>query len=117
MSEETFGYDSENGIPVVLGRGATGNTYRGWIKVVNGTSVEKKPAALKEIINVNENGNYSLKREVHLLAQTRSLRHPCLVKYLRLIYPNLGAIIATELIEGVTLQALVDDCAVNQQYF
>jgi serine/threonine protein kinase len=109
---EHFGFErDERNMLIKLGRGMAGFTYRGWVDVTragqNGPERTPIRAALKEVNRTTEGDGYSLKREVMLLGKVGRLGHPGLVKFLRFFYHNHTPIIATELVEGETLETTV----------
>jgi serine/threonine protein kinase len=107
MTEEGFCYEYQDKQLVILGHGAGGVTYKGWY-MPEGADGKMIPAALKQVVGPNW-GGYSLTREVSLLAQTKPLQNPYLVKYLALFYPHTAPLIVTEFVEGITLQAEVEN--------
>jgi|GEM_PF-6085685 len=98
---DNFGFHRDkDGRPILLGEGASGRTYRGWVLT---STKEKIPAALKQFKEVPELGSESKHEASREYSRFGHLNHPNVVRYLRCFYPNNTPILASELIEGRNL--------------
>jgi len=112
--KERFGYYEEGGKRVVLGSGASGTTYRGWIrpsKALDDSIIEVALKCFNQIITGDSDEEvHESQREFRYFGQ---LDHRNVVNYLRFFYDDHRPVIATELIEGLTLHELAHEAKVD----
>ena len=107
-----YGFDMEFGDRVALGEGDSVTVFRGWVSFPGASEDEglvTLPAALKfyrDLVSSSPEAPHTLLREV---AQLSSLSHPCVVGFLRWFSHQHVPVMATELIEGQSLNFLTEE--------
>jgi serine/threonine protein kinase len=114
--KEFFGYQlGPNEKRILLGSGMDGDTFLGWVRMKQ-PQVEylhgkpdyiQRPAALKRFSRLQDDQDGSTNWLTRQVLIHRCLDHPNIVKFLVQFYDGHVPVLATEYIEGSTLQQLV----------